>query len=116
MDLRAEGPAWRPWATSAATVVHDKAAGTPAQQKIGKYAKQNVFRSEVGAIGRTNEPESATQTVTILHAISDLKVTMEEKMGELKVDVTLIRQDPCNSTNRVTEVEGRLSEMEDTVK
>ncbi|KAJ1150791.1 hypothetical protein NDU88_003580 [Pleurodeles waltl] len=39
------------------------------------------------------EPEGAAQTASILQAIGDLKVTMKGKMGELKVDLTLIRQD-----------------------
>ncbi|KAJ1200795.1 hypothetical protein NDU88_004616 [Pleurodeles waltl] len=50
-------------------------------KKIDKYAKQKVSGSDAGAVGGTSELESATQAATILQAISDLKVTMEGKMG-----------------------------------
>ncbi|KAJ1118475.1 hypothetical protein NDU88_006666 [Pleurodeles waltl] len=98
-------------------MVRDKAAGIPAQQQmIDKYAKQNVSGSEIGVVGGTHEPECTTQTPTILQAISDLKVAIKGKMGELKVDLAVIRQDLRNTTHYVTEVEGHLSEKEDTVK
>ncbi|KAJ1170059.1 hypothetical protein NDU88_001940 [Pleurodeles waltl] len=53
---------------------------------------------------------------SILQYIGDLNITMEGKIGELKVDLALIRQDLQNIMHRVTEMEGCLSKMEDTVK
>ncbi|KAJ1101729.1 hypothetical protein NDU88_006794 [Pleurodeles waltl] len=94
---------------AAAKMGRDKAVRMPAQQqKIDKYAKQSAPGNEVGAVGGTPEPWSLAQTAAILEAINDLIVTMEGKMGELSVDLALIRQNLRNTTNRVTEVEGRL--------
>ncbi|KAJ1185800.1 hypothetical protein NDU88_002587 [Pleurodeles waltl] len=96
---------------------HNKAGSTQAQkQQIYKYAKQSVSGGETGAAGGTPDSGGAAHTATILQAINDLKVTMEGKMRELKVDLDLIRQDLRITMHRVTEVEGRLSETEDTVK
>ncbi|KAJ1099421.1 hypothetical protein NDU88_004522 [Pleurodeles waltl] len=62
-------------------------------KKIDKYAKQKVPRNEAGAAGGASELEGAAQMVTLLQPIGDLKVTMEGKMGELKVDLAFMRQD-----------------------
>ena len=53
---------------------------------------------------------------TILQAISELRAFMENKMGELGVDLSLIIQDLRNRVDHVTEVEGRISETEHTLK
>ncbi|KAJ1150809.1 hypothetical protein NDU88_003598 [Pleurodeles waltl] len=73
------------------------------QQRIEQFAKQNVPWSETGATGGTPDSGGVAQTATILQAINDLKVTMEGKMVELKVDLAVMRQDLCNTAHRDTE-------------
>ncbi|KAJ1092019.1 hypothetical protein NDU88_005133 [Pleurodeles waltl] len=97
-------------------MVSDKSSLTTAQQKIIRYAKQGVQSDNGGAATGAPTVEDSAQSATILQVIHDLKVTMEGKMGELKVDLALIWQDLRNTTHRVIEVECRLSETEDTVK
>ena len=50
----------------------------------------------------------------ILAAISDLSSSIEGRIGDLRTDLSLIRQDLRNTVDRVTEMEGRVSEMEDS--
>ncbi|KAJ1156460.1 hypothetical protein NDU88_009179 [Pleurodeles waltl] len=57
--------------------------------------------------------EDMAHTPPILLAIQNLQATIEGKMEELKVVMVLIQQDLRTS---VTDVEGRLSGAEDTVK
>ncbi|KAJ1149053.1 hypothetical protein NDU88_001872 [Pleurodeles waltl] len=84
----------------------DKAGSTSAQQqRIDRFAKQNVPGSKTEATGGIPDSGGVVQTATILQAINDQKVTMEGKMGELKVDLALIRQNLRNTKHRVTEIE-----------
>ena len=50
----------------------------------------------------------------ILLAISDLCTSIEGGIGELRTDLSLIRQDLRNTVDRVTETEGWVSEIEDS--
>ncbi|KAJ1169833.1 hypothetical protein NDU88_001721 [Pleurodeles waltl] len=77
---------------------------------------ENAPGGDTGADGGAPDPGGVVQTPTILQAINDLKVTMEGKTGELKVDLALIRQDLRSTTHRVTEVEGRLSKQKIQLK
>ena len=52
----------------------------------------------------------------ILLAISNLRTSIEGRIGELCTDLSLIRQDLRNTVVRVTEAEGRISEIEDSQK
>ncbi|KAJ1175201.1 hypothetical protein NDU88_000492 [Pleurodeles waltl] len=88
------------------TVVEDKSSCTAAQQKVDK---QGVTMGEGGVAVGAPAVEDTSKTAMILQAIHDLKVTMEGKMGELKLDLALIHQDFRNAMHRITSVEGRLS-------
>ena len=52
----------------------------------------------------------------ILQAIGDLRSSVEGKIDELKVDLSLIRQDLRQTVERVTEAESCISDLEDTQK
>ena len=43
-------------------------------------------------------------------------VALERPIGGVQSEVTLVRQDLRNAVDRVTEVEGRISELEDTAQ
>ena len=50
----------------------------------------------------------------ILLAISDLRTSIEGRIGELRTDLSLIHQDLRNTVDRITDTEGRVSELEDS--
>lgn len=49
----------------------------------------------------------------MLEAISDCKSTLTGKIEEIKIDVSLIRQDLQKLRDQVTETENRISHVED---
>lgn len=51
----------------------------------------------------------------MLEAISDCKSTLTGKIEEVKIDVSLIRQDLQKFRERVTATEHRINRMEDEV-
>lgn len=58
--------------------------------------------------------ESTTDdTARVLEAISDCKSSLTCKIEEVKIDVSLIRQDLQKLRERVTETETRISRVED---
>lgn len=87
-----------------------KQSGQQTQAKIDQYAV--VERTPVdGAAGGTSLPEGDIST--ILQAISASQISVEHKIGEVRVDMALIRQDLRNVAARITEAESRLSTAED---
>ena len=52
----------------------------------------------------------------ILSAIHASRLALEGQIGGVQMEVSLVRQDLQNVVDRVTEAEGRISELEDTVK
>ena len=55
---------------------------------------------------------SKPDTVTILQAIEGSRQVLATRIKEDCSDVTLLRQDLRNTVDRVTEAEGRISELE----
>ena len=52
----------------------------------------------------------------LLQAIKDSRVALEAQIGGVQTEVLLIRQDLRNTVDIVTETEGRISALEDTIK
>lgn len=89
---------------------------TDAASKLAKYRLQDKAAAEEnGADQPTPLDSSADDTARVLEAISDCKSTLTCKIEEVKVDVSLIRQDLQKMRERVTETETRISQVEDSV-
>ena len=59
--------------------------------------------------------EASTGTDVILNAIKESKEAVERKVEEVRVDVSLLRQDLRGVADRVTEAETRISTAEDEI-
>ena len=90
-----------------------KDKGVPAAQgRLDKFARPlNGDQSSMNTPDPKDPPSTDNQ---ILAAISDLRTSIEGRIGDLRTDISLIRQDLRNTVDRVTETEGRVSEMEDS--
>ena len=94
-----------------ATMGKDRGVPTT-QSKLDKFA-----RPAGGGQPPADAPgvrETSPSDNLILGAISDLRTSIEGKIGDLHADISLIRQDLRNTVDRVTETEGRVSEIEDS--
>lgn len=60
------------------------------------------------------EPQT-TDTAKVLDAIAALQGTLTAKIDEVKIDISLIRQDFSKLKDRVTEAETRISNAEDAL-
>lgn len=56
---------------------------------------------------------SGVDQAAILAAITDCKTSLTTKIEEIKIDISLLRQDFQKLRGRVTETEGRISRVED---
>ena len=91
-------------------MVRDKDPKPPRQGKMDKYTKP--------VMTTTTEDEVVTSlpdNVALLAAIHSSRETLEGKIGEVRSEVSLIRQDLRNVTDRVTVAETRISDLEDTI-
>ncbi|KAJ1149658.1 hypothetical protein NDU88_002463 [Pleurodeles waltl] len=95
-----------------------------------KSAKQATAQTRIdqfttGTTGHQSEDpnpnEGGEQRTTsgdlpaILHVIQASQVAVESKIGEVRVDVALVRQDLRNTTARIIEAESRISTTEDEI-
>ena len=60
-------------------------------------------------------PPSLRDNAALLEAIHASRDALEERIGEVRSEVTLLWQDLRNVADRVTETECRITELEDTV-
>lgn len=60
--------------------------------------------------------EDSPSGVVILAAIKECKETLTEKIGSMSTDISLIRQDMDKFRSRVSEVEARVSTLEEKEK
>ncbi|KAJ1162522.1 hypothetical protein NDU88_002990 [Pleurodeles waltl] len=78
------------------------------------------YMRSVGATDKDQPPMGmlvpTDHVASILQATLDLLSSLERKMGELKVNMYLLRQDLCNMTSRVAEADGPISTMEDILR
>ena len=92
-----------------------KDKGIPSNQsRLDKFARTTSGGQPPGDTPGQSESQSSDNQ--ILAAISELRASIEGRIGELRTDMSLIRQDLRNAVDRVTETEGRVSEIEDTQK
>lgn len=90
-----------------------KAASASAQLKMDSFTTFEAAPSKENP-GVAPTP-IATDLSTILNAISASQASVEGKIGEIKVDVSLLRQDLRNATSRIAETENRISSAEDDI-
>lgn len=84
--------------------------------KLAKYRNTEKDAGGENGAGPPPHADSAEEdTARVLEAILDCKSTLTSKIEEVKVDVSLIRQDLQKLRERVTETETRLSRVEDEV-
>lgn len=94
---------------------------SPPKQKMDPAAKLAKYRNtdkeaggENGAGPSPHADPAAEDTARVLEAM-DCKSTLTSKIEEVKVDVSLIRQDLQKLRDRVTEAEACISRVEDKV-
>lgn len=85
--------------------------------KLGKYRnEEREPRDEDGAPPLQGEEEQASgDTARVLEAIAVCQSTLTSRIEEVKVDISLIRQDIHKLRDRVSETERRVSHVEDGV-
>lgn len=90
--------------------------GTDAAAKLAKFRLQDKAAAEENGADQPAPSDSAADdTARVLEAISDCKSTLTCKIEEVKVDVSLIRQDLQKLRERVTDTETRISQVEDDI-
>lgn len=86
---------------------------TDSAAKLAKYKHVDKEAGEENGAGSSSPPDAAAEDpARVLEAISDCKNTLTSKI-EVKIDVSLIRQDLQKLRDWVTETEARLSHVED---
>lgn len=89
---------------------------TDAAAKLDKYRRQN--KDSLGEDGDTasgGREVAGADTDRVLEAISALQAALTTKIEEVKVDVSLVRQDLHKLKERVKTSETRLGEVEDAI-
>lgn len=87
---------------------------TDSAAKLAKYCHAEKEAEEDNGAGSPAATSSSTEdTARVLEAISDCKSTLMGKIEEVKIDVSLIRQDLQKLRDGVTETENRISHVED---
>lgn len=84
---------------------------TESTAKLAKYRHTDKEANGAGSPSSTNPV--VEDTARVLEAISDCKSTLKCKIEEVKIDVSLIRQDLQKFRDRVTETETRISHVGD---
>lgn len=62
-----------------------------------------------------SDPDTNSDTARVLAAIAESRTYLTNRIDEVKVDISLIRQDMQKIRERVTETEARISVVEDTI-
>lgn len=96
---------------------------SPPKRTPGALAKLDRFRHEErNAAGEDGAAPSATEeapptgdTARILEAVSLCQTTLTSKIEEVKIDISLIRQDIHKLRERVSETERRIGQVEDDI-
>ena len=94
----------------------DKIAHPPAQTRMDQFTRPGAGSRGTGAEMAPGEPAGpSSETEAILKAIKESKDAVERKVEEVRVDVSLLRQDLRGVADRVTEAETRISTAEDEI-
>ena len=94
---------------------NDKAAHSSSQSKMDQCTSLPQPGGPQGSRVPL-DPVTNVGAADILKAIQDSCAALESQIGGVQVEVSLVRQDLRNVVDRVTEAEGRISELKDTVK
>lgn len=87
-----------------------------AAAKLAQYRRQNGEElEEDGGAAQAGEERSAGDTDKLLEAITFCPTSLTAQIEEVKVDISLIRQDLHKLSNRVKSAETRISDIEDTI-
>lgn len=85
-----------------------------AADKLAKYRHdEDDGQAKDGAAACPGEERHAAETAKVLDAIATLQGTLTAKVDEVKIDISLLRQDLSKLKDRVTETETRISTAED---
>ena len=93
----------------------DKPNANPQQPKMDRFTT-TVPRRQASPDASAEKNPDSDKLAEILAAIQTSRQALEGQIGGVQAEVSLIRQDLRNVVDRVTETEGRVSELEDTVK
>ena len=91
-------------------MVRDKEPKPPGQGKMDRYAKPEAPPLEAAGVESTLPDNAALPA-----AIQSSREALEGRTGEVRSEVTLLRQDLRNVADRVTETESRTSDLGSTV-
>ena len=96
-----------------AAMGREKPPQSSSQAKMEKYTIPSTQQNRAPAETQGDSlPEG-----TVAEILSAIQVSaLEQQIGGVQSDVSLIRQDLRNVVDRVTEAEGRISELENAVK
>lgn len=85
--------------------------------KLGKYRNdgQDTMGEDSAASSSGEEVPPSGDTARILDAVSLCQTTLTSRIEEVKVDISLIRQDMHKLRERVTEAERRVGQVEDDI-
>lgn len=89
-----------------------RATGTA--DKLAQYCRQDKdLQPEDGADTCSDSEPHADGRARVLDAIAALQGTLTAKIDEVKIDISLLRQDLSKVKDRVTETETRIGTVED---
>lgn len=84
--------------------------------KLDEYRRQDKESpSQDGAAVEQEAGTAGAETAKVLEAISSCQASLTSKIKEVKIDISLVRQDLQRLNDRVTEAETRLSTVEDSL-
>ena len=78
----------------------DKVVAPSTQSNLDKFAKTSPARTPVVTTTNNYGPASTNSENQILQAIGDLRSSVETKFGELRSDLSFIRQDLRKTVQR----------------
>lgn len=85
-----------------------------AAKKLARYCHdEDDEQAKDGAVVCPGEDRHAMETAKVLDAIAALQGTLTAKIDEVKIDISLLRQDLSKVKDRVTETETHISNAED---
>ena len=88
----------------------------PAQMKMDQFTKPGSGpRGPDGARTLEGPRDAPAGTTAILNAVKESREAVERRVEEVRVDVSLLRQDLRGVADRVTEAETRISTAEDEI-
>ena len=94
----------------------DKPGSQMAQSKIDKFGTQMATGTQKMSWAEHERAIETGMAAETLKAIHESRIALERQIGGVQSEVILLRQDLRNTVDRVTEAEGHISELEDSVQ